>query len=204
MEPHAHKHRFERVDDGSGSSVYRCACGARAEGPELHWKLRRARRAKDVATLTAGLDDPIEGMFAARFLGDSGASESIPELEGRLRSTDPHMRAATLIALGKLHAVSAGEKIEGAAVSDSVQWVRAAAVEAAEGVLPPDRLRALLHRALADPGWNARFVAARILERTGEPSDLPSLQAAKKTDVWWRRGVYRKAIRAIRRRSGRS
>jgi HEAT repeat protein len=154
-----------------------------------------------VATLVDGLRDPTEGRYAARFLGDVGAIEAIPELVRHLRSADPHMRSPVLISLGKLHATSAIPRIEEAAASDDVPWVRAAAVEAAEGVMPLESLRPLLHRALQDTGWNARFVAARTLERVGDSSDLPSLKAAKKAEAWWRRGVYRKAIRTIGQRT---
>jgi HEAT repeat protein len=196
-----HEHRFERVLGPSGSSVYQCACGATSGGPELHFRLREARRAGDVATLIEGLNDPAEGRTAARFLGDVGASESVPSLLRHLRSADSHMRSTVLISLGKLRAMSARPQIEEASISDEVPWVRSAAVEAAEGVMLLESLRPLLHRALQDKGWNARFVAARTLERVGDSSDLSGLRAAKKADVWWRRGVYRKAIRAIRRRA---
>jgi HEAT repeat protein len=154
-----------------------------------------------VAALIEGLDDPVEGTTAARFLADVGASEAIPELLRHLRSEDPHIRSSALIALGRLRAASAAPQIEEALLSDEVPWVRAAAIEAAEGAVPLESLRPLLHRALEDERWNARFVAARTLEGVGDSSDLAGLRAAKKADVWWRRGVYRKAIRAIRRRA---
>ena len=185
----------------TGSTDCQCVCGATAAGPDFHFKLREARRASDVATLIAGLDDPVEAKTAARFLGDIGASEAIPELLRHLGSANPHMRSSVLIALGRLRAANAAPQIKEALVSDGVPWVRAAAVEAAEGAVPLESLRPLLYRALQDKGWNARFVAARTLERAGDSSDLSGLRAAKKADVWWHRGVYRKAIRAIRRRT---
>lgn len=195
-----HEHRFERVIEPSGSTIYQCACGVTASGPELHWKLREARKAGDVATLIEGLDDPVEGWFAARFLGDAGATDAVPELLRHLDSPDPEVRAEVVKSLGKLGASDALPQIERAAENDEMPSVRMRAVEAAAELMPPERVRPLLHAALNDPGWGVRFAAAHTLGQIGDRSDLDALRAARRAEAWWRRGVYRKATRAIQRR----
>src|SRR5579875_3396193 len=110
-------------------------------GPELHWKLQSARRAGDTATLIEGLSDPIEGYVAARFLGDVGAKDAVPDLMEYLDSPDSQMRASVVRSLGKLGASLALPHIETAVEGDEAPSVRMRAVEAAAELMPPDRVR---------------------------------------------------------------
>ena len=75
------------------------------------------------ATLIEGLSDPIEGYVAARFLGDAGATDAVPELMRYLDSPDAQMRASVLRSLGRLGASVALPQIETAVGGDEAALV---------------------------------------------------------------------------------
>jgi HEAT repeat protein len=166
---------------------------------EVHRKLRRARREGDVETLIALLDDEIEGSLAATYLGDLGAVAAIPALAALMEATDPHKRASAVLALGKLDASDACPRIAKIAEQDEVPWVRACATQAL-GALPCDS-GGLFIRALADSDIRVRRVAVVALMDTGRPAAIPELRAARKREHWYSRGIYRKAIRRLKRQS---
>jgi HEAT repeat protein len=167
----------------------------------LHWDLRDARRRGDVDALVAGLRDPVEGGFAARYLADIHATQASPEVAALLREANPEKRSAALRSLGRLGATQFLPAIERLARTDPIPFVRASAVGAFGELAPPEEVRPLLHRALADDSWEPRITAAYLLGLQGSEEDIPLLAAAKRRDarwMWWKGGVYRRAIRAIR------
>jgi len=168
-----------------------------------HWDLRAARQRRDIDTLVVGLDDPIEGHFAANYLAELHATQATPQIAKLLSDPAPKKRSAALKALGALGSAQHLPEIERLARADVVPWVRASAVEAAAKLAPIDELRPLLHRGLVDEGWQVRFTAAYVLGLEGSEEDSSVLASAARRDVWWRRRVYRKATRAIRRRTQR-
>jgi HEAT repeat protein len=169
---------------------------------EMAWKVRRARRDGDIETLVAALQDKTEASMAADFLGDIGAVSAIPALVPLLESTDSHQRAAAALSLGKLKASDACPRIMEIAEQDEVPWVRCCATLAL-GDLPCDSGELLL-RVLGDADIRVRRAAATVLMASGQVDAISALNAARKLEHWFSRGIYRKATRRIERRSRRS
>jgi HEAT repeat protein len=168
-------------------------------GPELFWRLRRARSEGDVETLQAALNDEIEAHLAAQYLAEIGAVSAVPALIPLLAAADPHQRAAGALALGDLNGLVACQRIMEIAQQDEVAWVRSCAIEAA-GRLSCDG-GPLFIRALGDADFRVRGAAAEVLIDVGRLDALPALRIASKRVPWLSRGVYRKAIRQIKRRA---
>lgn len=166
-----------------------------------HLELRKARRAGDVAALIAGLEDPVEAPFAAKFLADLGARDAAPAIARLLASQDAYKRGAALEALGRLEHAGAAREVLRLAHSDPVPSVRAWAASTAARVAPLEEARSALRRILEDENWQPRRVAAQALGRCGSADDIAAIRAAMRREAWLRRGTYRAAIRAIRSRA---
>jgi HEAT repeat protein len=169
---------------------------------ELAWKVIEARRSGDVETLVAALQDETEASIAADSLGDLGAISAIPAILPLLDATNPNQRASAVIALGKLDASVACERVMEIAQDDEVAWVRAWAIEALARMSCDSE--SLLVHALQDPDIRVRRVTAEALMKAGKTDAIPALQAARKREYWFSRGTYRKAIRRIKRRARRT
>lgn len=167
-----------------------------------HLRILRARLNGDVETLIAALEDEIDASLAARFLGKIGAVSAIPALAPLLEATDPHHRASAVGALATLNDSTACPRIMETAEQDDVSWVRACAVEAV-GELSCDSGQLPL-RALGDPDIGVRRAAVVVLMDAGRSDAIPALQVARKAERWLARGIYRKAIRRLKRRARRS
>jgi HEAT repeat protein len=167
-----------------------------------HLRILRARRDGDVDTLIAALEDEIDASLAATFLGKIGAVSAIPTLAPLLEAANPHHRASAVGALAMLDDASACPRIMEIAERDEVPWVRACAT-AAVGELSCDGGQ-VLQRALGDPDVRVRRTAVVVLMNTGQSDAIPALRVARKAEHWFSRGIYRKAICRLKRRSGRS
>jgi hypothetical protein len=165
-------------------------------------RILRARVDGDVETLIAALGDEIDASLAADFLGKLGAVSAIPALVPLLEATDPHQRASAVVALGTLNASIACERIMEIAEQDEVPWVRGWAIGALDN-LSCDSEHLLL-RALNDADIRVRRTAVVGLMNAGQPDAIPALRAARKAEHWFSRGIYRKAIRRLNRRSRRA
>jgi hypothetical protein len=162
-------------------------------------RVLRARVDGDVEILIAALEDENEASVAASSLGKLGAVSAIPALVALLEAADPQQRASAVIALGTLDASIACPRIMEIAEEDEVPWVRAWATQAV-GRLSCGSHQ-LLVRALKDSDIRVRRVAVEELMNVGEPGAIPALRTARETEHWFSRGIYRKAIRRIRRRA---
>lgn len=166
---------------------------------EIFWKVRRARRERDVETLVAALQDETEASLAADYLGQIGATSAIPALIPLLEASDPHQRASAALALGKLNASAACPRIREIAEQDETPWVRSCAISAL-GSLSCDTAD-LLVRALEDADLRVRGAAVTVLGESGQPDAIPALLAARRRDHWFAYRSYNKAIRQIKRRA---
>lgn len=171
-----------------------------AESTDVDYlRILRARIDGDVETLIAALDDEIDASLAASFLGKLGAVSAVPALVSLLEATDPQQRTSAVVALGTLGASTACPRIMELAEQDEVPDVRSCATQAV------GRLKCgseqFFVRALHDDDRWVRSAAAEALMHAGGPDAIPALQAAGKRVNWFFRGIYRKAIRRIRRRA---
>jgi HEAT repeat protein len=161
-----------------------------------------AKRDGDVEYLIAALAHGEFGFLAARFLADLGATEAAAALERLSRTRDPTSRRAAVRALGRLEAVSSLPRLREVAREDNDPVIRAWAI-AGIAEIGGDGAMGDIAEDLTDPVWVVRRGAVYALGVLGDANALPALTAAKRTESWRRRKVYRNALRRIRYRNRR-
>lgn len=67
-------------------------------------------------------------------------------------------------------------------------------------VAPIEVSRTVLEESLRDPDPQPRRAAAKLVGQKGSKADIDRLREAQRTEKWWGRADYRRAIRAIQRR----
>jgi HEAT repeat protein len=166
-------------------------------------RLRRIYLAKansDAAYLIGALQDPDHRNTAARFLGELQIRDALTPLVRLLQARDPHARAASAIALGKLGSKDAIPSLLSVAEEDPVAWVRTWAVGALGEIGAPATTKRIANL-LNDADWTIRRSALVSLVAMGDASAISPLQSALERESWPRRPRYRRAIRAIRTRT---
>jgi HEAT repeat protein len=156
-----------------------------------------AGRTRDTDRLTAGLRDPRYRGVAARLLGRAGATETIPQIELLLNAADPKARLGAVRALSMLESTGSYDRILELAHSDPHHNVRLWSI-AAVGQIGGAGAAAFLVSLLGDSDWDTRRAAAYALGKLRDPSAVDPLMTAAKHERLYRRGVYRRAVRAIR------
>lgn len=156
-----------------------------------------AWRTGDTDRLVAGLRDPEHRGVAARLLGREGRTEAIPKIELLLSAADFEARLGAVRALAMLQSVDSFDRILELARSDPHHNVRLWSI-AAVGEIGGPGAQEFLVPLLSASDWDTRRAAAFALGKLGDSSAIEPLQAAGKTERLHRRGVYRRAIRAIR------
>jgi HEAT repeat protein len=158
-----------------------------------------ARRVGDRTTLVASLRDPDNRSFAARYLGELGATEAAPEIARLLEANDPSVRSEAARALGLLGASEALPRLIELAADDPVPHVRGNAVTAV-GRLDSSNAVTLLIDYLVDREWQVRVGAAYALGLIGDPRGVDAIRQARRREGFLhlaRRRAYANAIRAI-------
>ena len=113
-------------------------------------KLLKAKHRGDVAYLLAALADPHIRTYAARCLGEVGATEAIPHLTRVLSAGDPLTRSSAIKALTKLDGREAVPQLAELITFDSSRVVRTQAVSAIARLAEPSSIAPVLLRALRD------------------------------------------------------
>jgi HEAT repeat protein len=162
--------------------------------------VRVARRDGNVEYLIDSLNDPSARTWAARYLGNLGATEAVPALQRLLRAGDPKARIAAADALGRLGAREAMDELIELAQRDQNEGVQSHAARAL-GELGDRRVEPVLARLLASPRRWVRLNAAHALGQLADEPAIPMLRAASRREPFYLRGTYRQAIRRVRRRS---
>jgi HEAT repeat protein len=163
-------------------------------------RVRVAWSEGDSGYLMRALTDPVTRSWAARYLGKLRAVEAIPPLLRLLHASNPHTRMAGADALGMLEAAEAAEPLAELAEEDPDEAVRSRAVTAL-GKIGDERTVPLLIRLLVSPSRWVRMNAAEALGRFADESAVPAVRAAGRREPLFSRGVYRAAIRRMRRRA---
>jgi HEAT repeat protein len=153
----------------------------------------------DAGYLMRALTDPVTRSWAARYLGKLLAVEAIPPSSACCTRPTPHTRMAGADALGMLEAAEAAAPLAELAEEDPDEAVRSRAVTAL-GRIGDERTVPLLIRLLASPSRWVRMNAAEALGRFADESAVPAVRAAGRRESFFSRGVYRAAIRRMRRR----
>lgn len=158
--------------------------------PDPHWSVRAAlaatlgdlRRERAQAPLTAMLRDAdqrvIPSVLAA--LAKVGATNAAAEMQARLKSDDPVVRAAAARGLATLKTANATPTLLEAykrAQGDGLYVARAAALDALLALDPPAG-RTLLTTALTDRDWAVRVRAAEHLKRLDANADISAMRPA--------------------------
>jgi HEAT repeat protein len=164
-------------------------------------RLMQAKAAGNIPVLVESLQDPDVRTIAASFLGDLGAKEAIPEISRLLSSSNPRTRSGAIKSLRKLHAVEQAPALLALALNDESSVVRSHAVGALETAGGPKAQQVLIE-ALNDPEPAVGWCAARVLGLIGDEQAIGPLKEGSARAHFLRRGAYRKAIRAIRKRHG--
>jgi HEAT repeat protein len=170
--------------------------GADAEAIQ---RVRVAWSEGDSPYLIRALTDPVTRSWAARYLGKLGAVEATPPLLRLLDASNLHARMAAADALGMLGAPEATERLTELAEEDPNEAVRSHAVSAL-GRIGDQRAVPLLIRLLGSPSRWVRMNAAAALGNVADESAVPAVRAAGRQERFYSRGVYREAIRRMRRR----
>jgi HEAT repeat protein len=164
-----------------------------------------AELAGDVRYLIDALVDPDVRTVAARaiaHLAERGEirdrSAAVRKLRRLLSANDAHTRASAVRALGKLGAKDAAADITQTAETDAVWWVRTWAITAI-GEIAADDASGRLTQYLADDDHRIRWAALAGIRALGDPTTADAVARAKRNERWYRRGMYRKTIRLLRR-----
>jgi predicted RNA-binding Zn-ribbon protein involved in translation (DUF1610 family) len=160
-----------------------------------------ARQYEDTEYLIDALRDPeprVRG-GAAYFLGSLEAREATPALVRLLRAGNPSVRSAGANALGMLRAAEIVPDLIELAEGDRELAPRTHAITAL-GEIGDARAAQTLVLLLRDEEWLVRYCAARALGACGDLSTIEELEHAATREPPRRRGVYRRAVRRIRRR----
>lgn len=164
--------------------------------------LDAAKKEKNVTRLFESLRDPEHRFLAAKYLGELGVQEAIPDLIRLLRGGDAATRSSAAEALGMLDARTATPDLVELARHDELVVPRTFAITAL-GSLGDARAVEPLSELLSDENILIRQSAARALGALGDDTAIEALRAAAARERWYSRGLHKKAIRRIRERSGR-
>jgi HEAT repeat protein len=192
--------------EGGGDESFRpgthlpiCLAMTKADDEAIQ-KVRGAFHTRDSDYLLEALNDPVVRSWAARYLGKLRAVEAVPALMRLLRAADPKTRLAAADGLGLLQASEAVSDLASLAESDADVAAQTHAITAL-GQIGDVRTVPVLIRVLGSPRWMARACAAWALGEFADPTAIPALRGAARRERFFNRGVYRKAIRKIRRRA---
>jgi hypothetical protein len=156
----------------------------------------------DIDYLVTALKDPEHRFRAARYLGDFAddpevRSRALPPLLRLLDAADPHVRTQASVTLGRLGALEVAPRLRELALDDPVPWVRSWAIGALRE-LGDEGARSVVIRSLADDDWRVRRSAIHALGALGGPESIEALKKAQRSDRWFRRRYYRRALRRLR------